>query len=348
MTDQQIFGTLAKGDIRVELSRGGPAENEIIITETLERQTSEYLSALVRETLKRLGITNSTITIADQSHADWIVTARIEAAAKQLYPDQCIDPLLATPTNRLPSRADQRRNILLQLPGNRPHLWRLDSARPDTLIFDLTEIQEAEKEAARILVRNVLSAVAFEKREPAVRIRPLPDGLRDLPAIIPQHPSMILVSETENPQAITETTNAINQIATRHGIMDPIWVVPVIETAKGVLAAPDIAQLYDQVPALLFDTPRFSAHMGAALTDTGDASYVARSQVLLAARAAGLQALDLGLTVNAGEAEQQASAKAALELGYDGIGCHTAEAVDQLRTLFPAPAEGATKLKGVE
>lgn len=343
MTDRYSLGSTDAGDVRIELSAADSPENEIIIEQCSRRSEPETLSALVGATLNQLGVSGVHISVNDQTCWDWVITARIEAAAKRLIPDLIADAISPEVTDRRPSRNDRTRQLLLLLPGNRPGFWSIPDTRPDTVIFDLSiSAPETQPDAARLLVRNALCAQAFTGMELAVRINPLPDGLRDLPSLIPQRPGLILLPKCESPAAVTETVNAINQIATRHGIMDPIWVVPVIETARGVLAAADIARISDQIGALMFDAPRFNAQMGSRLSPTGSECHVARSQVLLAARAAELQALDAGLDLTFDSPKRLANAAAALSLGYDGIGCDRGDQIARLRELFANPLVGAT------
>ena len=73
---------------------------------------------------------------------------------------------------------------------------------PDAIILDLEDsVHPAEKDAARILVRNTLRAVDFGACERMVRINQLPLGLEDLAEIIPEAPDLILIPKVEHPGA---------------------------------------------------------------------------------------------------------------------------------------------------
>ncbi len=73
---------------------------------------------------------------------------------------------------------------------------------PDAIILDLEDsVHHAEKDAARILVRNALRAVDFGPCERMVRINQLPLGLEDLEEIIPESPDLILIPKVETSRA---------------------------------------------------------------------------------------------------------------------------------------------------
>src|ERR1700693_3696 len=94
----------------------------------------------------------------------------------------------ATPGDRL-------RRSRLYLPGSEPKYF-INAALhgPDAIILDLEDsVHHAEKDAARILVRNTLRAVDFGKCERMVRINQLPMGLEDLAEFVGESPDLILI-----------------------------------------------------------------------------------------------------------------------------------------------------------
>ena len=103
-------------------------------------------------------------------------------------------PLPRQPFSRMrlplppPSARDRLRRSRLYLPGNEPKYF-INAAlhAPDAIILDLEDsVHHAEKDAARLLVRNALRAVDFGACERMVRINQSPLGLADLEEIIPQ------------------------------------------------------------------------------------------------------------------------------------------------------------------
>jgi len=91
------------------------------------------------------------------------------------------------------------RRSRLYLPGSEPKYFVNAALHgPDAIILDLEDsVHPAEKDAARILVRNALRAVDFGKCERMVRINQLPLGLEDLAEIIPESPDMVLLPKAD-------------------------------------------------------------------------------------------------------------------------------------------------------
>ena len=96
------------------------------------------------------------------------------------------------------------RRSRLYLPGSEPKYF-INAALhgPDAIILDLEDsVHHAEKDAARILVRNTLRAVDFGNCERMVRINQLPLGLQDLAEVIPEAPDLVLIPKVESPEQV--------------------------------------------------------------------------------------------------------------------------------------------------
>ena len=113
-----------------------------------------------------------------------------------------------------PSPRDRLRRSRLYLPGNEPKYFiNAGLHAPDAVILDLEDsVHHAEKDAARLLVRNALRAVDFGAAERMVRINQLPSGLRDLEEIVPQSPDLILIPKVETPSRYRDV-DGIDHIA---------------------------------------------------------------------------------------------------------------------------------------
>ena len=89
---------------------------------------------------------------------------------------------------------------MLFLPGNNPNmLINGNCLGADAIIFDLEDaVAPAEKDAARILVRNAIGRMGFGRCEVIVRINSIdtPFWQKDLDAIIPVRPSLIMPPKT--------------------------------------------------------------------------------------------------------------------------------------------------------
>jgi len=104
-----------------------------------------------------------------------------------------------------------------------------------------------------------------------------------------------------------------------------VAVFVLIETAAGVLRAEGIAAA-DPTDAVLFGAEDLAADLGATRTDAGTEVLYAREHVVLAASAAGVDAVDTVFTDFEDEAGLAEETRFALELGYDGkIAIHPAQ-----------------------
>ncbi len=115
------------------------------------------------------------IEIVDEGALPFVIAARIEAAVRRAGLRQgkrhCRTPLRCLP----PSPRDRLRRSRLYLPGNEPKYFiNAGLHAPDAVILDLEDsVHHAEKDAARLLVRNALRAVDFGAAERMVRINQL-------------------------------------------------------------------------------------------------------------------------------------------------------------------------------
>ena len=92
------------------------------------------------------------------------------------------------------------RRSMLFLPGNAPKMIiNGNYLGSDAVIFDLEDaVAPDQKDAARLLVRNVLRTIEFDRVETIVRINSIdtPYWQKDLEAIVPCRPNIIMMPKT--------------------------------------------------------------------------------------------------------------------------------------------------------
>ncbi len=137
--------------------------------------------------------------------------------------------------------------------------------------------------------------------------------------------------------------------------------MPLIETAKGVLHAYEIATASSRNVALCFGAEDFTADLGVERTVEGREHYVARSLIVLAAKAAGIQAIDTVFSDVGDMSGLTASAREAMAQGFDGKGvihpsqikpvheafCPSPEQIDKAQKIVAALEEARAKGLGV-
>ncbi len=101
-----------------------------------------------------------------------------------------------------------------------------------------------------------------------------------------------------------------------------VWLMPIIESPLGVFNALDIARsVPDESAALTLGLQDLSAELGVTPTAEGTESFTARSLIVLAARAAGLQPIDTVYADVKNEEGLRESVRRAKVLGFVGKGC---------------------------
>jgi citrate lyase subunit beta/citryl-CoA lyase len=182
------------------------------------------------------------------------------------------------------------------------------------------------KDETRILVRNALRAVEFKDSERMVRINQLPLGLKDLEEIVPYGVHLILVPKVEDANQLEIIDRKIDEIlktidSEQKKDSGEIFLMPIIESAKGILNANSISGASKRNVALAIGLEDYTADIGAERTKQGTESFFARQMIVNAAKANGLLAID---TVYSDVSDMEGLRDSVLEaksLGFDGKGC---------------------------
>lgn len=308
--------------VAVEIRDGGGIDLD------LESRVAAYYGDSLRrqaeETLRALGVAHARVEIADQGALPFVVEARIEAAARRAghAPRGDARPPVAVPL-RDPSPRDRLRRSRLYLPGGEPKFFvNAGLHEPDGIILDLEDsVHPAEKDAARLVVRNALRAVDFGAAERMVRINQLPLGLEDLDAIVPERPELILIPKVETPEQVLDVERRIAEILSRTGKDRPLWIMPILESAEGIERAREIARASGRVVALTIGLEDYTADLGVPKTREGAETLYARQRLVNAAKAAGMQAID-SVYGDVGDLDGlRIWAERSRGMGFEGMGC---------------------------
>ena len=137
---------------------------------------------------------------------------------------------------------------------------------PDGIILDLEDaVAYDKKHEARFMVRNALRGINFYGAERMVRINQIPAGLEDLQYIIPHHINLILVPKCESAEQIVLLNQHLDKLKKEHGISDEIWLMPIIESALGVMNSFAIAKAADNIVAMAIGLEDYTADLGVKL-----------------------------------------------------------------------------------
>jgi citrate lyase subunit beta/citryl-CoA lyase len=294
---------------------------------TLESRVGLYYGSSIlsqtRQVLESLGVKHARLSIHDEGALPFVISARIEAAVKRAglgCERKALPEKSALPE---PTTRDRLRRSRLYLPGSEPKYFiNAGLHGPDAIILDLEDsVHYAEKDAARILVRNTLRAVDFGVCERMVRINQLPLGLEDLAEIIPEAPDLVLIPKVERPDQVGEADRLMHELKARHGIDRTIWIMPILESALGIENAFAIATVTPNVCALTIGLEDYTADLGVVKTLEGRESQYARARVVNAAKAAGVQAIDSVFSDVGDLAGLRQWGENSRALGFEGMGC---------------------------
>jgi citrate lyase subunit beta/citryl-CoA lyase len=186
-------------------------------------------------------------------------------------------------------------------------------------------VPPARKEEARILVHRTLASQSglFRSAEIIVRINPLSGqwGGEDLEELSRCMPDAIILPKCESAADVERLASELDRLeATAETPRQHTLIMPLVESARGVLAAAAVATASPRVVALCFGAEDFAADIGARRTAAGTEALLARQTIVLAAKAAGAQALD-SVFSDVEDAEGfVAYCAASHAMGFDGVG----------------------------
>ena len=215
------------------------------------------------------------------------------------------------------------RRSMLFLPGNTPNIIvNGDILGADAVILDLEDaVAPAEKDSARILVRNAIRYMGFGKCEVIVRINAIdtPYWQKDLDAIIPVRPSLIMPPKTACAADVLAVDAYITQLEEKLGLeQGSVGLIPLIETALGVENAFQIASACPRVKAIFLGGEDLTADLRCKRTKEGPEIFYARSRMVVAARAAGVEVYDTPFTDVNDDEGIYVDAQLAKSLGFTG------------------------------
>ena len=237
------------------------------------------------------------------------------------------------------------RRSLLFLPGNTPNMLINGSCLgADAVIFDLEDaVSPAEKDAARILVRNTMTYMDFRGCERVVRINGIdtPYWKEDLDEVLPCRPDLILLPKTSSAADIQEADTYITETEKRLGLAaGAVGLVALIETALGVENAFAIASASPRVAALFLGAEDLTADLRCKCTKEGREIEYARTRLVTAARAAGVDVYDTPFTDVNDDEGIETDAALAKALGFTGKASISPRHVETINRVFsPSQAE---------
>lgn len=237
------------------------------------------------------------------------------------------------------------RRSMLFLPGNTPNmLINGGCLGADSIIFDLEDaVSPAEKDAARILVRNTMRYMDFRGCEVIVRINSIdtPYWKKDLDAIMAYKPGLILLPKTSYAADALAADAYMTEVEQKLGMeVGTVGLMPLIETAMGVENAFAIASCCARLKALFLGAEDLTADLRCKRTKEGREIEYARTRLVMAARAAGVDVYDTPFTDVNDDEGIWTDALYAKALGFSGKSSISPRHVNVINQVFsPSQAD---------
>lgn len=240
---------------------------------------------------------------------------------------------------------------LLFVPANN---WRLiESAKriadADAIILDMEDaVPIDDKETARWFVGDAIKELKGAGHFVVVRVNSISSGLieEDLKAAVQRGVDAVMLPKAESRDDVLMLESMLLKEERAKGL-EPIGVIPLIESARGVLNADEIALASGRIMALAFGAADYLRDLGRSYFTLSREEYellFPRAQIVLAARNADVCAIDtpyLGLLIDLEGVAREA--RLALSLGFRGKMCIHPSHVKVINEVF-TPSEKEVEL----
>ena len=237
------------------------------------------------------------------------------------------------------------RRSLLYVPGNMPGmLQNIPVFSADGVMIDLEDaVPLAEKDAARVLARNFLQSFPDRTTEIFVRVNGLDTkyALDDLREVLPAKPDGIRLPKADEPEVVERLDTLLTEYEEKLGLEIGFFsILPSIESAVGVLNCVETARASRRIVALAFGAEDYTASMEIQRTRGGEELLGARMQIVWAAKAAGLQAID-SVFADANDMDGlRADTETVKRLGFTGKSLVNPRQIEVVHEVFrPKPDE---------
>lgn len=254
---------------------------------------------------------------------------------------------------------------MMFVPGNNPGMMAdAHIYGPDSIMLDLEDsVTMTEKDTARLLVYNALKTIDYGDTEMVVRINPLntPYGKKDIEAMVKAGVHVIRMPKTETAEEVVEVEREIEKVEKEIGCVGRTRIMAAIESALGVVNAYAIATASPRMMGIALGAEDYCANLKTQRTPGGDELRLARETIVVAARAAGIDALDTVYSnLNDMETFRQ-EVEFIHRLGFDGksiinprqieivneVFAPSEKAIEKARTIIAAIKEAEKKGSGV-
>lgn len=240
---------------------------------------------------------------------------------------------------------ERLRRSLLYVPGNMPSLLQnIPIFECDVCIIDLEDaVPRSEKDAARYLTAAFLRSYQERNKEVYVRVNGLdtPYLRDDLKVVLPAMPDGIRLPKCEKPEFAERVDDMLTEEEEYIGCeIGHFKLIASVESALGIFNVQKTARATDRLIAIGFSAEDYTASLHIDRPKSGDHLLVPRQLLLMACRAAGIQAIDTVWADTSDMDGYRAECEHIKMLGFDGKSLINPRQIDIVHAVFaPKQAE---------
>ena len=218
----------------------------------------------------------------------------------------------------------------------------------DAVIFDLEDaVSIDDKESGRILAGSLIKLVKRRGIHTFVRVNDLGTGLTtdDLNFTVTDGLDGVVLPKTERGSDVAEVSGMLDRVEKKGTLAsESVKLVPLIESAKGVVNASEIASGSDRIVAVAFGAGDYCRDLGRDISSVSPEEIellYARSHIVNASRAAGVMAIDTPFLGSLTDREAfLKEIDLAVRLGFKGKQCIHPSQTEPVNKMFsPSPEE---------
>lgn len=239
---------------------------------------------------------------------------------------------------------EKLRRTMMYVPGNNPamladaHVYGADS-----IMFDLEDsVALSEKDSARLLVYQMIKNRQSDT-ELVVRINGLDSehGKKDIEAMVRAGVDVIRLPKTDTAQDVKDVEAIIEKVEEQIGRpVGSTLMMAAIETPLGIINAYQVATASKRLIGIAIGAEDFVTSMKTNRSKVGVELLSARSQLVIAARAAGIAALDTVFSDVEDDETFRREVNLIKQLGFDGKSVINPRQIDLVHHIYkPTDAE---------
>ena len=237
-----------------------------------------------------------------------------------------------------PNKKRLRRSMMFlncQKPGliKDPYIYR-----PDSIMLDLEDaVAENQKDAARYSLYHALQEIDYRGVERVVRINGLdtPHWKEDIRVCVAGGADTIRIAKTETAQDVHTVEEHVLAAEREFGRPEgSTLLMAALESCKGVLNALEVCKSSDRLIGIALSGGDYTKDLQTVITGTGVELQGARQQMIIAARAAGVQCWDTVFTNLDAMDVFEEEVKMIKMMGFDGKSLVSPRQIDVVHKVF--------------